>query len=219
MTPKQKIVLYVRVSTAEQTSEHQITQAFDAGYIVNEEHIIIDHGVSGVSTKLEERDQGKRLFDLLQAGDTLLVRWVDRLGRNYKDVSTTMRKFLDKGVTIQTLTNNMKFDAHLDDPLQLAARDAMLVFMSALAAANATALREAREAGISYAKNGPDAERKYRGRKPAYTRQTFYLVQELLGMQKGTSAIAKEVGLTRQVVLRIKSDPETADAALQRWDM
>lgn len=219
MTPKPKTVLYVRVSTAEQTSEHQVTQAREAGYNIRDEYTIIDHGVSGVSTRLEERDQGKRLFDLLQAGDTLVVRWVDRLGRNYKDVSATMRKFLDKGVTIQTLTNSMKFDAHLDDPLQLAARDAMLVFMSALAAANATALKEARDAGISHAKSGPDAKRKYRGRKPAYTRQMFELVQQLLGQQLGTSVIAKEAGLTRQVILRIKGNPAACEATLQRWGM
>jgi DNA invertase Pin-like site-specific DNA recombinase len=33
--------------------------------------------------ELADRPQGKRLFDILRAGDTLVVRWVDRLGRNY----------------------------------------------------------------------------------------------------------------------------------------
>lgn len=148
-----------------------------------------------------------------------MVRWVDRLGRNYKDVSNTMREFLDRGVTIKTVTNTMVFDAHITDPLQLAARDAMLSFMSALAHADAAAKREAREAGIAHVKSGPDAERKYRGRKPAYTRQTFELVQDMLGKQLGTSVVSKETGLSRQTVLRIKIDSTAADAALQRWDM
>ena len=34
-----------------------------------------------MSGKLRERPQGRRLFDLLRSGDTLVVRWVDRLGR------------------------------------------------------------------------------------------------------------------------------------------
>jgi tripartite-type tricarboxylate transporter receptor subunit TctC len=56
--------------------------------------VIADHGVSGVSTRLCERPEGKRLFDLLRRGDVLVVRWVDRLGRNYDDVVETIRKFI-----------------------------------------------------------------------------------------------------------------------------
>ena len=40
-----------------------------------------DRGVSGVSTHLCERPEGRRLFDILREGDALVVRWVDRLGR------------------------------------------------------------------------------------------------------------------------------------------
>ena len=71
--------LYARVSTAEQTLDHQLTQARQAGHHIEDEHVIADHGVSGVATKLCERPEGRRLFDLLRKGDTLVVRWVDRL--------------------------------------------------------------------------------------------------------------------------------------------
>jgi DNA invertase Pin-like site-specific DNA recombinase len=77
-------ILYARVSTSEQTIEHQRTQAEKAGFKLDQ--VIWDEGVSGVSTKLAERPQGRRLFDLLRNGDTLVVRWVDRLGRNYQDI-------------------------------------------------------------------------------------------------------------------------------------
>lgn len=40
MTPTPKTVLYVRVSTAEQTSDHQLIQARDAGYQIADEHVI-----------------------------------------------------------------------------------------------------------------------------------------------------------------------------------
>ena len=65
-------VLYARVSTSEQTIEHQRTQAEKAGFKLDQ--VIWDEGVSGVSTKLAERPQGRRLFDLLRNGDTLVVR-------------------------------------------------------------------------------------------------------------------------------------------------
>jgi putative DNA-invertase from lambdoid prophage Rac len=58
--------------------------------------MIADHGVSGIATKLCERPEGRRLFDLLRKGDTLVVRWVDRLGRNYDDVVETIQKFMKR---------------------------------------------------------------------------------------------------------------------------
>jgi putative DNA-invertase from lambdoid prophage Rac len=76
-------VLYARVSSADQTIEHQETQARTAGFKID--RVVADNGVSGISTRLFERPQDRRLFDLLRSGDTLVVRWVDRLGRNYQD--------------------------------------------------------------------------------------------------------------------------------------
>src|SRR6202011_4857081 len=94
-----RTVLYARVSTAEQTLAHQKAQALAAGFHLDE--VVADHGVSGVSTELRDRPEGRRLFDLLRAGDTLVVRWVDRLGRNYRDVTDTIRQFLRRGVTVR----------------------------------------------------------------------------------------------------------------------
>jgi putative DNA-invertase from lambdoid prophage Rac len=74
-----KTILYCRVSTSDQILDHQVTQARTAGFAIDE--VISDNGVSGVSTPLAERGQGKRLFDLLRRGDVLVVRWIDRLGR------------------------------------------------------------------------------------------------------------------------------------------
>lgn len=85
-------VFYARVSTTDQTIAHQAKQAKDAGFSID--RVIADHGASGVSTRLAERPEGKRLFDMLRAGDVLVVRWVDRLGRNYADVTETIRELL-----------------------------------------------------------------------------------------------------------------------------
>ena len=123
-----KTVLYARVSTAEQTLEHQRTQAEAAGFKIDE--VVADHGVSGISTRLDERPQGHRLFDILRAGDTLVVRWVDRLGRNYADVCDTIRIFMRRGVIIRTVINGLTFDGATKDPMQQAVRDALIAFMA-----------------------------------------------------------------------------------------
>jgi hypothetical protein len=45
-----------RVSTSEQTLDHQLTQARHGGYVIDDDNVIADHGVSGVSTNLFERE-------------------------------------------------------------------------------------------------------------------------------------------------------------------
>jgi DNA invertase Pin-like site-specific DNA recombinase len=205
-------ILYARVSTVEQTIEHQKTQAEAAGFQIDE--VIADHGVSGTSTKLRERPEGKRLHDKLRRGDVLVVRWVDRLGRNYQDVTDTIREFMRQGVVIRTVINNMTFDGATTDPMQEAVRDALIAFMAATAQAQAEATREAQRAGIEAAKGDPV---RYRGKKPSYDRTALELVLSMVSEGAGTTTISKATGLTRQTVLRIKGDPAAAEQALVRW--
>jgi hypothetical protein len=111
-------ILYARVSTAEQTVDHQLVHARAAGFAIDE--VVADNGVSGLSTRLTERPEGRRLYDKLRAGDILVVRWVDRLGRNYEDVCDTIRQFMRRGVIIRTVINGFVFDGATKDPMQQA---------------------------------------------------------------------------------------------------
>lgn len=208
-----RTILYARVSTAEQTLAHQEAQARAAGFAIDE--VVADAGVSGVSVPLAERPQGRRLFDLLRAGDTLVVRWLDRLGRNYADVTETVRTFIGRGVTIRTVINGLTFDGTTRDPMQMAVRDALLGFMAATAQAQAEVTREAQRAGIEHARA---AKVGYRGRKPSYSRAQLDAVLAQLGQGAGISDAAKAAGLNRQAVYRIKGDPVAAEAALVRWE-
>jgi hypothetical protein len=124
-------ILYARVSTVEQTIDHQLAQAKAAGFMIDE--VVADNGVSGIATRLIERPQGKRLFDKLRAGDTLVVRWVDRLGRNYEDVCDAIREFMRRGAVIRTVINNFTFDGSTKDAMQQAVRDALIAFVAATA--------------------------------------------------------------------------------------
>ena len=206
-------ILYARVSTTEQTIEHQRTQAEKVGFKFDQ--IIWDEGVSGVSTKLAERPQGRRLFDLLRSGDTLVVRWVDRLGRNYQDICDTIREFIQRGVVIRTVINDITFDGATKDAMQCAIRDTLVAFMAATAQAQAEATKEAQRAGIAHAKANDDA--RYKGRKPSYSRKQFENAQAMLGKSVSVGEVARATGLTRQTVYRIKDDPAGAEAALATW--
>lgn len=208
-----RTILYARVSTRDQTAAHQLTQAQAAGFVVDE--VVTDEGVSGVSTRLADRPQGRRLFDMLRAGDTLLVRWVDRLGRDYADVSDTIREFMRRGVIVRTVINGMEFDGSTKDPMQQAVRDSLIAFMAALSQAQAEAMKEARRAGIAHHKAADPS--KYRGRKPSFDRQQFDRVSAMLALGAGLSEISRETGLSRATIWRIKGDPAACEASLQAW--
>ncbi len=206
-------VLYTRVSTSEQTLAHQRTQADAAGFRIDD--VVADDGVSGITTRLKHRPEGRRLWDMLRKGDTLVVRWVDRLGRNYEDVSDTIREFMRRGVIIRTVINGLTFDGATTDPMQQAVRDSLIAFMSALSQAQAEANKEAQVAGIAHAKANV---LNYLGRKPSFTREQLQIVRNMIEGEAGTTAIAAATRLSRQAVLRIKADPVAAEEMLARWE-
>jgi DNA invertase Pin-like site-specific DNA recombinase len=151
---------------------------------------------------------------MLREGDTLLVRWVDRLGRNYSDVRDTIQEFMRRGVIVRTVINGLTFDGSTKDPMQMAVRDALMGFLAATAQANAEAIKEAQRGGIALAK-AKEGDMKYRGRKPSYTRSQLTTVRDMDG--QGVGEIAKITGLSRQTIYRIKADPIAAEAVLTSW--
>ena len=77
---------YVRVSTKEQNTDRQLIALLGAG--VDKENIFVDK----ISGKDFERPSYKRLINRLRKGDTLFVKSIDRLGRNYGDVIEEWRR-------------------------------------------------------------------------------------------------------------------------------
>jgi DNA invertase Pin-like site-specific DNA recombinase len=102
--------------------------------------------------------------------------------------------------------------------MQQAVRDALIAFMAATSQAQAEATKAAQRAGIEHAKQSGD--RAYLGRKPSFKREQFVQVRAMLGQEAvGIAQIAKETGLTRQTVYRIKGDPTGAEVALAAWGL
>ncbi|PCJ08522.1 MAG: recombinase [Rhodobacteraceae bacterium] len=207
-------IFYARVSTRDQILDHQVIQAEAAGFKIDE--VIADHGVSGVKHRLRDRPEGRRLYDRLRSGDTLVLRWLDRLGRNYDDVTDAVRHFIRQGVIIRTVINDMTFDGSTTDPVQQAVRDAMIAFLAATAQAQAEAAKVAQQAGIELAKAKGD---RFRGRKPSYDRKTFEMARSLFELGNGPSVVSKETGLSRQTLIRIRDEPAATAAAMKRWGL
>jgi putative DNA-invertase from lambdoid prophage Rac len=95
--------------------------------------------------------------------------------------------------------------------------DALIAFMAATSQAQAEATKATQRAGIEHANQSGD--RAYLGRKPSFTREQFVKVHDMLGQEAVTIAqIARNIGLSRQTIYRIKGDPAGAEAALAAWN-
>ena len=75
-----KIYGYVRVSSRDQNEERQLIALRECG--VDEKLIIIDKQ----SGKDLDRPGYKRLMKRIKPGDTLIIKSIDRLGRNYDEI-------------------------------------------------------------------------------------------------------------------------------------
>jgi hypothetical protein len=118
-------------------------------------------------------------------------------GRNYQDVTDTVRELIRRGIRIETVINRMSFDGTTTDPMKQAIRDSLVAFMAAMAQAQAEVTK------VAHARAHDDGT-KYRGRKPTFTYEQFANVRELLNQGLGVSAIAKTTGLKRQTVYESK---------------
>ena len=89
---------YARVSSREQNEDRQIEALTKFG--VPSENIIVDK-CSGKDTEREGYQYLKR--QILRAGDTLVIKELDRLSRNKSDIKTELEYFKAIGVRIKIL--------------------------------------------------------------------------------------------------------------------
>jgi putative DNA-invertase from lambdoid prophage Rac len=89
-------IAYYRVSTNDQSIESQ-RAAMSGGRTFDKE--FKDEGVSG-AVPAADRAGFAKLLDFVRDGDTLYVYAVDRLGRDAIDIQLTVRRLIDKGVTV-----------------------------------------------------------------------------------------------------------------------
>jgi putative DNA-invertase from lambdoid prophage Rac len=92
-------ILYARVSTIEQTIEHQ-RRHWRRG---------LGHRSGQASTHGSPTDRKASAYFMLRPGRGSRAL-VDRLGRNYDDVCATIRAFMARSVVIRTVINGMSFD-------------------------------------------------------------------------------------------------------------
>jgi DNA invertase Pin-like site-specific DNA recombinase len=149
-------IYYGRVSTSEQNSSQQRVEAEALGC----DACFFDEGVSGYHVAPADRPEWPKVMAALRRGDTLYVRWLDRISRRYDELHNTMQVLMQRGVTVRCTMNGMVFDGATDDPIAKATRDAVLAFMAAQGEVDYVNRKEMQRRGIQLAKE----EGRYTGR-------------------------------------------------------
>ncbi len=173
---------YARVSTSQQSLDIQIKALKEAG--VNEARIFSDIETG----KHVDRDGLKLLRMKVEAGDVILVKKLDRLGRDTADMIKLVKEFDEMGVAIR----------FLDDGINTEGTMGKMVVTILSAVAQAERLRilertnegriEAKTRGIKF------------GRKPVIDRN---LLLEWYDKGVGATAIAKNMGIGRSTVYKL----------------
>ena len=95
---------YARVSTNQQKLDIQIAHLIDQG--VREDRIFTDKA----SGKNDEREGLQKLLTRAETGDCILVKKLDRLGRNTLDMVNIIQKLDTKGITIRFIDDGIATD-------------------------------------------------------------------------------------------------------------
>jgi len=178
-----KIFGYARVSTTEQSTENQRLAIKNAGYGIPSSRFVSET-VSGGKQAMH-REQFKLLVEhKLEAGDTLVVLKLDRLGRDNIDVQQTIQMLISKDIRVICL------DLPVSD-LSSSEGKLMLQLFSSFAEFERNRIRERTQEGLAKAK----AEGKKLGRPEAKETTRKVLAKKSEGLSQSQVASALSLGI------------------------
>lgn len=192
------IIGYARTSTTDQKYSYQSQQErleqAGAEKIYHEQ----------LSATANERPQLAKLLDSVRAGDTVIVTSLDRLARNTTHLSEIMATFDRQGVYFKSLSQPI--DTTPDSPHKALA-GVMVALLGYVAQMELDLLRERQKAGIEKAKQAG----KYKGRKPLDSKIRKNIELRLMAGETNMTAIAKECGVSRPMVYKVKDELEKSN--------
>ncbi|MFZ2856993.1 recombinase family protein [Acidovorax sp.] len=191
-----RVFAYCRVSTTDQSTENQVLEIASAGFALNERRIVKET-ISG-SVPADQRPGFQRLKDKLEAEDVLVVTKLDRLGRNAMDVRATVEKLAQIGVRVHCLALG---GVDLTSP----AGKMTMGVIAAVAEFERDLLIERTQAGLALAK----ASGKTIGRPQSLDKGKVAMVRQKLSEGHSVAALARELGTSRQTVMRVRDSAAT----------
>ena len=173
---------YARVSTSQQSLDIQIKALKEAG--VKSSRIFTDK----VSGSHLQRDGLALLRVKVEESDVILVKKLDRLGRDTADMIALIKEFDEMGVSIRFLDDGISTEGTIGKMV--------VTILSAVAQAERQRILERTNEGRVEAK----AKGVKFGRKPTVDRKK---ILELHEKRVGATAIAKQLGIGRSTVYKL----------------
>lgn len=191
---------YVRVSTREQNTERQIIALKEFG--IDRNNIFIDRQ----SGKNFERDNYKRLVKILTNSDTLVVKSIDRLGRNYEEILEQWHILTKKKNVAIVVLDMPLLDTRKDKDLTgILIADIVLQLLSYVAETERTFIKQRQAEGIAAAK----AKGVKFGRMPMERPAEFESIKRAWQENKLSARKAAEyLNITHQTFLRWAREKE-----------
>lgn len=178
---------YARVSTNQQSLDLQVKALEEAG--VNKHRIFTDQ-TSGATT---ERNGLDLLLLKVERGDMILVKKLDRLGRDTADMIHLIKKLDSMGVSVRFLDDGISTEGAIGKMV--------VMILSAVAQAERHRILERTNEGRLAAQSRGV---KF-GRKRFIDRKRF---KELLEQGLGASKIARQMNISRAAVYKLKREIE-----------
>ena len=185
---------YVRVSTREQNEQRQLIALRDFG--VADKRIYMDKQ----SGKDFERSNYKRMIRKIKSGDTIVIKSIDRLGRNYDEILEQWRIITkEKQVAIVVLDMPLLDTRQNRDLTGTLIADIVLQLLSYVAQTEREFIRQRQAEGIAAAK---EQGIKF-GRKPMERPANYkYLKEQWANNEVSARSAAKQLGITHSTFLR-----------------
>jgi len=184
-----RVFAYLRVSTADQTTDNQLREIEGAGFSVAPQRAVSET-ISG-SVAAAERPSFSKLLDRLEEGDVLLVTKLDRLGRNAMDVRSTVERLDRSGVRVHCLALG-------GVDLTSAAGKMTMSVIAAVAEFERDLLVERTQAGLARAK----AEGRALGRPSVLGGAELAEIKKQRESGASLGVLAKAYGVTRSAIQR-----------------
>lgn len=138
---------YARVSSRDQNLDRQITALVNAG--AKQENIFIDKQ----SGKDFNRPSYQEMIDIIQKGDLIILKSIDRLGRNYTEILEQWSLITKtKGVDIRVLDMPLLDTSYCKDIMGTFISDLVLQILSFQAEQERTYIKQRQAEGIAEAK-------------------------------------------------------------------
>lgn len=195
----QRVALYTRVSTSDQSCERQIAEltayanraGFEIVYTIKET----------ASGEKNDRAERKKVLDLARKAliDMVLVTELSRWGRSTTDLRITIEDLARRQVAVRALNGP-------DMDVSTAQGKLMLNLLSAISEFERDLLQERIKSGIAHARSKGTKSGRAIGR-PAFDKKNQ--AERLLAEGKSIRSVAAKMGVSKTTIMKIKKNCST----------